>query len=545
MLLSASAISLLPQIVNNIFDNAIIKNDIQLLIYNMLLYIFVCIFYNIIDMNNNILFTKTGAMVVKDIREALCINISQKNGDYYTKLKTGDIANRILAEVEYVESFITQNLFIILSDIFTVVAIGIVLTTINFKMMSIVLLIQPIIIIIQNKFGKKTTKLTRKFRTTYQNMCSATTEFLNNIMNIIFANAVPYYFNNYKQMQDNVIRDAVETQKNGNKSYFFQDVISSLFTITLIGYGGISVINGQLSLGELIVFNMYINKIFGGISRLSKSYIKLKQFDVYLERIVEIFNTSNVEKRKKNFKFQNIIKFENVFLKYVDIEVLNGISMHIERGQRIAIVGESGSGKSTIINLLYVFWKCTKGKILIDDVCIDEVDITDLRRKISVVSQNTFFYNDTILNNITLGKEVNEDWVIKACKLACIHEYIMTLPDKYKTILQENGKNLSGGQKQRLSIARALVDGEAEIVCLDEPTSALDTRTSQTIEKNLIMALKDKTVITITHKVDLAQYYDYIFLFNKGQIVEEGKFADLLDRKGAFYKLYMKEEYSI
>ena len=129
MLLSASAISLLPQIVNNIFDNAIIKNDIQLLIYNMLLYIFVCIFYNIIDMNNNILFTKTGAMVVKDIREALCINISQKNGDYYTKLKTGDIANRILAEVEYVESFITQNLFIILSDIFTVVAIGFAYTT--------------------------------------------------------------------------------------------------------------------------------------------------------------------------------------------------------------------------------------------------------------------------------------------------------------------------------------------------------------------------------------------------------------------------------
>lgn len=544
MLLSAFAISLLPQIVNNIFDNAIIKNDIQLLIYNMLLYIFACIFYNIIDMNNNILFTKTGAMVVKDIREALCINISQKNGDYYTKLKTGDIANRILAEVEYIENFITQNLFIILSDIVTVVAIGIVLTSINFKIMSIVLIIQPIVIIIQNKFGKKSTKLTRKFRATYQNMCSATTEFLNNIMNIIFANAVPFYFNNYKRMQDNVIRDAVETQKNGNRSYFFQDIISSLVTIILIGYGGISVINGQLSLGELIVFNMYINKIFGGINRLSKSYIKFKQFDVYLERIVEVFNDSNAEKRTKDFKFQNIVKFENVFFKYVDIEVLSGIFMYIKRGQRIAIVGESGSGKSTIINLLYAFWKCEKGKILIDDVCIDEIDITDLRRKISVVSQNTFFYNDTILNNITLGKEVDEDQVIEACKLACIHEYIMNLPDNYKTILQENGKNLSGGQKQRLSIARALIDSEAEIVCLDEPTSALDTRASQTIEKNLIMTLKDKTVITITHKVDLAQYYDYIFLFNKGKIVEEGKFTDLIDRKGEFYKLYMKEEYS-
>lgn len=539
---SAIAISFMPQIINYIFDDAITNNDMHLLLLCMVAYVLIAALYNIIDMTNSNLFTKTGAMAIKDIREKLCVNISKKNGEYYTKLKTGDISNRILAEVEFVESFITQNLFTILSDIFMFFIVGSVLFKINSVMMIILLLIQPLIIIIQNKFGKKSAKLTRKFRETYQDMCSATTEFLNNIMNIIFSNATDYYFKNYNKLQDRVIVDALECQKNGNKSYFFQDILSNITIIVVIGYGGYAVINGNLTIGELIAFNMYSSKIFGSVNRLSKSYIKFKQFDIYVERLVEIINNSNVKNRDNPFVFNESIKFDNVSFNYDTKRILTDITLQVNKGQRVAIVGESGSGKSTLINLLYALWDCKEGKILIDNMHIEEINIKDLRDKIAIISQNAFFYSDTIYNNLVLDKGASKEEVDYVCKVACIHDFIMTLPEQYNTIIQEDGKNLSGGQRQRLSIARGLLN-KVEIFCLDEPTSAIDNITARDMEEKLLAILEGKTVLTITHKIESTKSYDMIYLIDNGRVLEKGSFDSLINNSnGKFYSMYEKEK---
>lgn len=542
MTLNAIVISFMPLIVNNIFDKAIATKKTMLLIIYIISYILLSLLYSIVDMNNSNLFAETGALVVKDMREKLCISISKKNGDYYTKLKTGDVSNRILAEVEYVESFISQNLFVILSDLFMLLGVSIVLFKTNCTLMSLVLLIQPIVIIIQNKYGEKSAELTRKFRQSYQNMCSATVEFLNNIMCIVFSHATTYYLKRYKELQEDAVYDAIKCQKNGNKSYFFQDIISNIIIIIIIGFGGYAVINNKLTLGELIAFNMYINKILGYINRLSKSYIKFRQFDVYLERLVDIINDSSIAIKTRNFTFEKDITFDEICFKYGNNIILNSFSMHINKGQKIAIVGESGSGKSTIINLLYALWDCESGKILIDDNSIDKINIFDLREKISIVSQNAFFYNDTFLNNITLGKEIEYNKVEKVCKLACIHDYITKLPEKYNTIIQESGKNLSGGQKQRLSIARALLNMDAEIFCFDEPTSAIDNIISQSIEKNFLNVLKTKTVLTITHKIASTSNYDYIYLIENGRVKEQGTFKELINQQGKFFKMYVEEK---
>ena len=231
-------------------------------------------------------------------------------------------------------------------------------------------------------------------------------------------------------------------------------------------------------------------------------------------------------------------RFKNVSFSYEEQEVLSAIELNIKKGQTIALVGQSGSGKSTMADLLARFYDIEKGAILIDSINIKEYKIADLRAMMGIVSQDAILFNDTVFNNIALGKPTaTASEVIAAAKTANAHEFIMQMDHQYDSMVGEGGNKLSGGQKQRLSIARAILKNP-DILILDEATSALDTESEKLVQDALNQLMKNRTSLVIAHRLSTVQYADTIVVLKKGQVIESGTHTNLLAQKGAYFKLY-------
>ena len=253
----------------------------------------------------------------------------------------------------------------------------------------------------------------------------------------------------------------------------------------------------------------------------------------------KISNSHSAVKLKLNKKSPPNITFKNVNFSYTNkIKALDNINFFIEAGTKVALVGQSGAGKSSIVNLISRFYDPLSGEIFINQQSLKNINLNSLRDNVALVSQDTVIYNKTFLENIRFGNlDANDDDIIKAAKNAGIHEFIKTTHDSYNTLLGEGGKNLSGGQRQRISIARAILK-DAPILLLDEATSALDTKTEDEVNKALEKLTKNKTTITVAHKLSNIVNFDQIILFNKGKIVGLGKHQDLVKKSSLYRKLY-------
>jgi ABC-type multidrug transport system fused ATPase/permease subunit len=253
----------------------------------------------------------------------------------------------------------------------------------------------------------------------------------------------------------------------------------------------------------------------------------------------KISNSHSAVKLKLNKKSPPNITFKNVNFSYTNkIKALDNINFFIEAGTKVALVGQSGAGKSSIVNLISRFYDPLSGEIFINQQSLKNINLNSLRDNVALVSQDTVIYNKTFLENIKFGNlDAKDDDIIKAAKNAGIHEFIKTTANSYNTLLGEGGKNLSGGQRQRISIARAILK-DAPILLLDEATSALDAKTEGEVNKALEKLTKNKTTITVAHKLSNILNFDQIILFNKGKIVGLGKHQDLVKKSSLYRKLY-------
>ena len=317
-------------------------------------------------------------------------------------------------------------------------------------------------------------------------------------------------------------------------------LISGVLVVIIIGLGSIQVINGEMSIGVLLAFEIYTQRFLSPLSDLSNINANLSALNVSLRRIEKFLNEDNYI----NFGVEipgesGDIIFDNVTFGYKeDRDVLNNISLLIKKGRVHAFAGESGSGKSTIINLLYGLWQNYSGNILINGKNIKNVSIENLRKRISIVSQNIFLVDDSILNNILLDDDSPDLLRAEnALKQAKIWKYINSLEQGWNTNIGENGICLSGGEKQRLAIARAIYR-ESDIIIFDEATSMLDNETENSIVKNILNVFDKSTIIMIAHRLTTIKNADKIFVLNKGEIIEEGTHEELLIKKGFYYNLY-------
>lgn len=318
-----------------------------------------------------------------------------------------------------------------------------------------------------------------------------------------------------------------------------------LSTILTVYAGGMEVIDGSLTFGNIAEFIIYVNMLTWPVASLGWTSSLVQRAEASQKRINEFLNTKTDIHSEKNLSkiIEGKIQFKNVSFTYPDtgVKALKNISFEIKPGDSLAIIGTTGSGKSTVSNLIGRLYDATAGEVLIDDIPIKHYDLVSLRSQIGAVPQDVFLFSDTIYNNIAFGlTEPDEERILKAAKDADVYDNIMGFPNGFQTRVGERGITLSGGQKQRVSIARAIVRAP-KILMLDDALSAVDTKTENTILHSMKKIMQGRTSIIISHRVSSAKLANKIIVLNDGMLVEEGTHESLLAKKGVYYELFEKQ----
>jgi len=353
-----------------------------------------------------------------------------------------------------------------------------------------------------------------------------------------------------KKEQEKFAKTSKEVQRHSfnakKKSEFLPAIIDIISTIGIVAIVCISVFlffwRRDYSMGKLLVYFVVLRRFIDSVTPLSAMYSSFVASLPWTEKIFWVFDDSDkIFIKNGNIRFNSVEKaiiFKNVHFRYIkNIPILKNVSFTAEKGKTVAIVGPTGAGKTSIVNLLPRFYEYNSGSIEIDEKNIREFDLKSLRKRISMVSQDILLMNDTIKNNILYGVEENEidtGMFDEAMRNARIYDFVMSLPDKYDTFVGDRGVRLSGGEKQRVSIARALLKNP-DILILDEATSSLDAETEMLVQQAIEKAIKGRTVFVIAHRLSTIKNANWIIVLEDGEIKEQGKLRDLLDKKGRFH----------
>jgi subfamily B ATP-binding cassette protein MsbA len=321
------------------------------------------------------------------------------------------------------------------------------------------------------------------------------------------------------------------------------EFLSTIVMVVVMWFGGQLVLNadGGLSAQEFIGYILIFSQIIPPAKSLTTSYYYIQKGSAAAQRVYEILDAENeitdVKNPKQVHLLNNLVEFKNLTFKYENIEVLSDINLKIGKGKMVALVGQSGSGKSTLADLLARFYDIEVGEILIDNNNIKEIALADLRSLMGIVSQESILFNDSIYNNIRLGKlDATEQEVMAAAKVANAHNFILETENGYQTNIGDRGNKLSGGQKQRISIARAILKNP-QILILDEATSALDTKSEKLVQEALENLMTSRTSLVIAHRLSTIQNADEIIVLDAGKIIERGTHQELIAQNGHYKKL--------
>lgn len=390
-------------------------------------------------------------------------------------------------------------------------------------------------------------KQDKKYRKLREDNVGLVGELVRGIKDIKVLNIDKNFIKKTRKKIENANNERFKMANNSNKFRLLSDSIQEIFILIFLFLGVILVTKNMLSPSNFVVLFMYQDRIYYNLLFYITNLIdELKNFNLSAERVYEVIDDNSMEKEsfgnKKLSKAKGNIEFKNVSFSYNEKEnVLNNLSLKIKANETVAIVGKSGSGKSTILSLISKLYEVKSGEVTIDDININDLDKNSIRGNISIITQSPYIFNFTIRENFELVKEdLTEEEMIEACKIACLHDYIMNLPDKYDTLLGEGGINLSGGQKQRLAIARAFLK-QTEIILFDEATSALDNET----QKNIIKAIDNMkgkfTIIIVAHRLSTIKNCDRIILIENGKKITEGTHEELIKNSKEYKNLYESE----
>lgn len=461
---------------------------------------------------------------------------------FYSMRDTGEIISRF-NDASSIRDIVSEASLTIMMDTIMAVVGAVVLFNSNrllFLISVVMLILYGIIVFVYNKPIKK---INRKIMEMNSKVTSQFVETINGIETIKAFNQE----DNEKEKTDKLYKKFLKKVFNGGVLSLSQQTITMFVAVVgelvILWVGVAYVIKGELTLGELITFNALLGYFIEPIKNLINLQPSIQTAVVAADRLGEILDIAP-EYSSEQGKANNKIEFEKILISNLDFRygtrdlVLKNINLEILCGEKIAFVGESGSGKTTLAKLFIRLYEQEKGSIKFDSCDIREFSINQIRNSVSYISQNTFLFSGTIKENLLFGNSnTNDNDLSRVCKMCELEEYINSLPLKYNTRIEENGKNLSGGQKQRLAIARALIKNP-KILIMDEATSNLDYITEKTIENTINKFSANMTTIIIAHRLSTIKDCDKIFVFKDGQIVETGNHSDLLKQRGYYYQLW-------
>ena len=485
----------------------------------------------------NITFVKNG--LLKNLRENIYSKVLNMPISYFLNKKKGDLMSRITADILEIQTSYLSILELMVREPLTIIFTLIVMFTISPQLTLFVTLFIPISGFIISIIGKKLRKDSKEVQQQQSNFLSIIDETISGQKVIKSFLSENFFHNKFKSINNLLYRFSNKVINRKNLAGPFSEFMGILVIGILLWFGGKMVLISETISGTtFIVFMGLAYNILTPAKNLSKSFYSIKKGNAAAERVFEIieYNKNKYdENRTLDFKkFKKNITFNNVEFSYGEVKILDKISFTIKKGESVALVGSSGSGKTTIANLLNGFFGPTSGNILIDDISISNITKESLYRNISIVTQESILFNDTILNNIRIGNlEASKEDIIEASKEANAHEFIQEQLNSYDTTIGDYGNNLSGGQKQRLTIARAMLKSPS-ILILDEATSSLDSESEKKIQNAIDKLMHGKTSLIIAHKFSTIKKCDKIILIDKGRIIAQGTHQELINSNSSY-----------
>ena len=485
-----------------------------------------------------------GNKVLYDIRDRLFDHIQKLSLKFYSQTKTGEIISRVINDVEQTKNFVITGLMNVWLDLITIlIAIGIMLSMdIGLTIVSIILF--PFFGFAIKYFYGRLRKLTR-------DRSQALAEVQGHLHERVQGVPVTRSFalEDYEQTQfvernGNFLDKALVHTNWNAKTFAVTNTITDLAPLLVIAFAGYQVIIGNVTMGTMVAFVGYLERVYSPLRRLINSSTTLVQAVASIDRVFEFMNEKYDIVDKENAidpgKVNGAVDFENVSFQYdeAELKVLKNINLHVEEGETIAFVGMSGGGKSTLISLIPRFYDVTDGSIKVDGMDIRDMKARALRNNIGMVLQDNILFSESIAMNIRMGNpDATDEEVIAAAKAANAHDFITNLPNGYDTLVGERGVKLSGGQKQRVAIARVFLKNPP-ILIFDEATSALDLESEHLIQETMEKLAADRTTFIVAHRLATITHADRIVVIENGEITEVGSHQELMEKQGDYHQLY-------
>ena len=481
-----------------------------------------------------------------DLKNEIFQKYQELNVKFYKNNRVGDLMNRISEDVSKVRMYVGPALMYTINTISLFVIIITYMISIDPKLTMYTIIPLPILSILIYKLSRQINIKSKRVQESLSKLTTFSQESFSGI-SIIKSNTIEDKVNDFMIEFSSETKDkSVDLAKF--QSWFFPMMLLLIgcSNILVIFIGGNQYINGEINLGVLAEFIIYVNMLTWPVATVGWVTSIVQQAEASQKRINEFLSEKNeiISLNQNDYKIKGELEFKRVSLKYpeTNIEALSEIDFKINTGQSLGIIGSVGSGKSTVLELIVRNYDPDSGKILIDNKNLKDHNIEVIRRDIGYVPQTTFLFSDTIYNNINFGNINSKAEDIQYySKIACIHDDIMSFPKKYASMLGERGINLSGGQKQRLAIARALIK-KPQILILDDSLSALDTETEHNVIKNLNKKIKDITKIIVSHRISTIEKCDLILVLNNGKIIECGTHKKLCEINGYYKETYDKQK---
>jgi subfamily B ATP-binding cassette protein MsbA len=487
--------------------------------------------------------TSVGQWVMHDLRRTLYHHIQLLSLSYHDKKKTGDLISRVTSDIDAIQDFVSQALLGIVVNVLTLIGMLAVMFYLDWRFTLISLSVAPLLFAVVYSYTRRIKQASRAVRKKEGEIVSVVQEVLSSIRVVKAFAREDYEQKRFEQQSLESVETALRARGLKAKLAPVVQVIVAMGTCLVLWYGVRLVLAGQLTSGSLLVFLLYLAKMYKPMRELSKMTDTLSKTIVGYERISEVIETErevrNIPGARPAPNFKGKIEFSHVNFAYAPSSpTLKDVSFIIEPGQVAAFVGPTGAGKTTIASLVARFYDPLQGQVKIDDNDVRRYKLKSLRRQISFVLQENLLFAAPIWQNIAYGKpEASRDEIINAARLANAHEFIVKMSEGYDSMVGERGVTLSGGQRQRIAIARAIIRN-APILILDEPTSDLDAASEELVFEAFGRLMEERTSIVIAHRLATVRRADVIFVIDDGRIIEQGKHDELLARGGLYAKLY-------